>query len=67
MAARKHAAVPPLTTENVKDIIAQAVYAITLGAQGMELDMLRTQWGPRGQQLFDIALDGAKRGQEWAL
>lgn len=55
-----------LSSGTVQDIIACAVYAATLGAHGMELEMIRGQWSERGQQLFDLALSGAKQGKEWA-
>lgn len=55
-----------LTSANVQDIIACAVYAVSVGAQGMELDMLRSQWHDRGRQLFDLAMAGASQGKEWA-
>ena len=56
----------PLTSANVQDIVACAVYAVTVGARGMELSMLRSQWSQRGQALFDLALAGANQGKEWA-
>lgn len=55
-----------LTSAQVQDIIACAVYAVSVGAHGMELDMLRSQWHERGRNLFDIALAGACQGKEWA-
>ena len=57
---------PRLSAKTVTDIIATAVYAAKVGATGRELDMLRSQWGGRSRELFDMALAGARQGNEWA-
>ena len=57
---------PRLSAKTVTEIIATAVYAATVGATGRELNMLRSQWSGRSRELFDIALAGARQGNEWA-
>ena len=55
-----------LSTATVTEIIATAAYLVLVGASEMEIDMHRGQYAPYSQNVFNVALEGAKQGKEWA-